>query len=123
MDYLTAAYANMTVADLQATLTAIYLDAVSVAFYMAEDSSTVNETAVVGDVESITLLPFYYRDYALTKADDVGYIDNEQFPELVKLLDAVSGGYSIVKLVTLDNVVMSFTRGGESEFFITSVDE
>ena len=123
LDALTAAYANMTVADLQATLTAIYLDAVSVAFYMAEDSSTVNETAVVGDVESITLLPFYYRDYALTKADDVGYIDNEQFPELVKLLDAVSGGYSIVKLVTLDNVVMSFTRGGESEFFITSVDE
>ena len=123
LDALTTAYANMTVADLQATLSAIYLDAVSVAFYMAEDSSTVNETAVVGDVESITLLPFYYRDYALTKADDVGYIDNEQFPELVKLLDAVSGGYSIVKLVTLDNVVMSFTRGGESEFFITSVDE
>jgi hypothetical protein len=68
-------------------------------------------------------MPFFYRDYPIAKADDVGYISPEQFPELVKLLDAVSGGYPVSKLVTLDNVVMTFARGGESEFFITNVDE
>lgn len=123
LDALQNAYANMTIADLQATLTSIYLDAISVAFHVVNDEASFKESAVVGNVESITLLPFFYRDYPIAKADDVGYISPEQFPELVKLLDAVSGGYSVVKLVTLDNVVMTFTRGGESEFFITSVDE
>lgn len=122
MDALTHAYANMTVADIQATLTAIYLDAVSVAFHMAIDNSKVDLTAVVGNVESVTLLPYFYRDYALAKADDVGYLDNNSFPELVTLLKAVSGGYSVIKLVTLDNAVMTFTCGGEDEFFITDVN-
>lgn len=123
LDALQNAYANMTIADLQETLTNIYLDAVAVAFHVVEDSSSFQESAIVGNVESITLMPFYYRDYPIAKADDVGYISPEQFPELVKLLDAVSGGYPVSKLVTLDNVVMTFTRGGESEFFITNVDE
>ena len=123
LDALQNAYANMTIADLQATLTSIYLDAVAVAFHVVEDSSSFQESAIVGNVESITLMPFFYRDYPIAKADDVGYISPEQFPELVKLLDAVSGGYPVSKLVTLDNVVMTFARGGESEFFITNVDE
>jgi hypothetical protein len=123
LDALQKAYANMTIADLQATLTSIYLDAVAVAFHVVEDSSSFQESAIVGNVESITLMPFFYRDYPIAKADDVGYISPEQFPELVKLLDAVSGGYPVSKLVTLDNVVMTFARGGESEFFITNVDE
>ena len=123
LDALQKAYANMTIADLQATLTSIYLDAVAVAFHVVEDSSSFQESAIVGNVESITLMPFFYRDYPIAKADDVGYISPEQFPELVKLLDVVSGGYPVSKLVTLDNVVMTFARGGESEFFITNVDE
>lgn len=40
LDALQKAYANMTIADLQATLTNIYLDAVAVAFHIVEDSSS-----------------------------------------------------------------------------------
>lgn len=123
VDTLTRVYSNMSLADLTATLDAIYLDAVATVFHVVDDESSVEPTIVIGSVESITLMPFYYSDYALAKADDVAFLDAVEFPELIALLKAIGGKYSIIKLVTLDNVVMTFTTGAEDEFFLVGIDE
>lgn len=88
-------------------------------------------TAQVGDEESIghtsiiTLLPFYYSQYPIAFADEAGAVLKADHPELYELLNKLNedSESAEVKLVTLDNVVLTFLRslGEDGLYFLVDI--
>lgn len=88
-------------------------------------------TAMVGGAESIghksvvTLLPFYYSQYPIAYMDQAGAILKADHPELYELLNKLNTNEESaeVKLVTLDNVVLTFLRslGDDGLYFLVDI--
>lgn len=106
-------------------LGAIYYNAVNYAFALrnANEGSDAEEVIqTVGTYSRIALVPFYYSQYPINYLDQAGAIVKEEHPELYDFLKVVNSGVQRyeIKLVTLDNVVLTFcqTLGEDGLFFM-----
>ncbi len=95
-------------------LHAIYVNAVKYAFaYQTLDLTESDVTEVgYGTLSRVALVPFYYSQYPIDFLDQAGAIVKEEYPELYDFLNAVNGDNECyeIKLVTLDNVVLTFCQ-------------
>lgn len=114
--------AEQTEEELNAMLDRIYRGAAQYTFStgMVEGSEAIGHTTV------FTLLPFYYSQYPIAFSDNAGAILKADHPELYELLNKLNGeGVSAeVKLVTLDNVVLTFLRslGDDGLYFLVDIN-
>ena len=73
------------------------------------------------------LLPFYYSQYQIAFSDNAGAILKADHPELYELLNKLNGDSESaeVKLVTLDNVVLTFLRslGDDGLYFLVDINK
>lgn len=122
LESLIRAYPHILASTLREKLDGIYVYSLKSVMRIVDTEDTESSPAILGDVENITLLPFYHKDYPLAMADEVAYLSEEQFPELVALLKRVNKGHKSMRLVTMDNVVMTIQKSADGEFFLTEVD-
>lgn len=105
-----------------ATLNAIYVSAAEYAFRLIDVTAPGSEETeiAVGTLSSVILVPFYYSQYPIDFLDTAGAVLKENHPELYEFLNVASdnGNGQEINLITLDNVVLTFTRSlGEDRLF------
>jgi hypothetical protein len=105
------------------TLGAIYFNAVNFAFALRNiGQADGDDLQTVGTYSRIALVPFYYSQYPIDRLDQAGAIVKEEHPELYEFLNVVDVRDSCyeIKIVTLDNVVLTFckTLGDDGLFFM-----
>lgn len=106
--------------DIVEKVTNIYKSAIDNAIVIIENENSV----VVGEQYTVSMLPFHYDDYPLTFVDGAGAIERKNHPELYDLLNSVSDGKetNCYRLVTLDNVALTFCRSlSDGLFFMVDL--
>lgn len=103
-----------------ATLNAIYVSAAKYAFRLMDLTTTDVSEIAVGTLSCVVLVPFYYSQYPIDFLDSAGAVLKENHPELYEFLNVASENCDgdEVNIVTLDNVMLTFTRSlGEDRLF------
>lgn len=114
---------EMSEEEVNAILNRIYIGAAKCALATA----MVDKAESIGHKSIVTLLPFYYSQYPIAIMDQAGAVQEADHPELYELLNKLNTNEESaeVKLVTLDNVVLTFLRslGGDGLYFLVDINK